>query len=266
MDITIDSRVYPRIYLQGPIGEKFFYLFIKKIGIMRSINHQVSSKILSHFRHKDEQLNKDATTWGIKYEPIVIKIYEQSIYNIFEITDEVTLYNIYLYGLQSHLITVLSITEQPPFYFEKSINPNIDKYWEKYYVRTESPSDLSIVNKVKYQVKRIDEYGKIMKQLFKFRCGLFKTVDENLVNKIFSKLKRIEPNLAFCYINPFMGDDFYEYIKNDEMYIEANNDDDYEDNPYLPSDEDDFYPYDEESDEEIEKFDPYGYEYLDYSD
>ncbi len=225
--LSIKSRIYPILYLKGYVSDTFFYLFVNSQGLSKHVNHNIVYMIRKKYLQQKER-------WGIQ-----------------RIQDQMTLDNIYKYNFNKLLLTTLIISDTSHIPTLNSYpNMNIETYMDKYYIRGQIDEDLSIIRKINAQVQRVDDYSKIMKQIFKFKNGLFKSLNNICLNYVFQVLIKMEPNIGFIYINPFPGYRLYDYIKNVEIYHQEilydneNNSEEY-------SDDDDFKPYGE-SDKNME--------------
>lgn len=226
--LSIDSKIYPKIYFRFneeifsnystkkdeiQLREYLFDIFIERI-LNKKINKDIICLIKGHYLHK-KFVNFDIPYWYF-LKNINKKKYMSTFYHI---TSYYQLKKIYEYKLEKGLYTVFSLSNNESKYFVNClINPYLEKYMNLYYVRYNT-SDISLFKRIKIQMDRIDKYGRLMKQLFRYRLGFLNKLPNKVLNMIFKEVIKLEPNLGFVYINVIPSNKLHNYIKNIEIEL-----------------------------------------------
>lgn len=196
MEINVDSHIEPITYMSCCMDRRF----VDFISNSENLASLVIQRIFKYYKI----LNR------YRFRKIIVHIDAYQKYEALSFCDFTNTHN---------LVTVLTLTKEK-YYHEKIIGKLlINEYMRKYYVRYKLDEKLSYLERIRIQCERIDELGKILKLIFRYRKNTL--LPKLALNIILKKLCKEDANYAFLYVNPFSSKVLKKYIKNDEMkYID----------------------------------------------
>ena len=189
--ITIRSIVNPITYIQTNITEKFFYIFIQNCGLFDKLDQNSLYIIYEQYIQIESIYDIKSNIFLINNQKCVnnLNIYKikYDVRTCFRISNEKKQYkNRYLYEPVYNIINNFLGT----FYVEKMNNCNIDR--------------------------------KVMKQIFRFKCGNFSILSDKIMEIIFEELIKMDQYYEFIYINLFSENKKYKKYKKyiDMFYLQ----------------------------------------------
>ena len=199
--LSIKSRVYPAVYLHAPISQEYYYIFIKYdlFNKYTSLNHNIINLIENMILDDIYKFNKNFqynNCFTILSPNELKRIYQHKLDKL----DKLNKYN------NNNITFCLNVSSTYRPYFNSlpnGISLDIKKFMDYYYHKFPIDKSIKIMERTKIILDKIQEYGKLMKQIFKFKSGIFSILNDKILDKIFKYLIIDKPHLGFSYVNPF---------------------------------------------------------------